>query len=106
MNDYKFLIGSYEMRSFVDDLNDYGHEKHGKFGKIDQRPPVSGERITINYTSLHPRNPTWPGPGHYDPGEQSKVDVNSPPFLSTSIRDDKRSTKKFNHNFVSFIIQN
>ena len=91
------------MRSFVDDMNNYAHVKHGKFGKVEQRPACSGERIAINYTSLHPRNPTWPGPGYYDPSEVSKSNVNSPPFLTSSIRDDKRNTKAFNHDYVDIL---
>lgn len=98
--------GSYEISSFVDNINDYGHAKQGKFGKINQYPVASGDRISIKYTSLHPRYPKFPGPGHYDPVEISKVNSDSPPFLISSIRDDKRNLRVFNHNFVSFLFLN
>lgn len=96
--------GQYQINSFTDDMNDTMHKKHGKFGKIAQYPDQSGERLSINNTSLRPRNPKWPGPGHYTPGdvdEFSKFSTKSPPFLISTQRSSKRSQKFFNNNFVS-----
>ena len=99
--DKKLGPGQYDLKSFVDDLNDQPHKKHGKFGKIEQYPDVSGDRLSIHEVSLKPRNPAWPGPGAYNPGELSKFEQNSPPFLSSSERSDNRSRKIFNHNYVN-----
>lgn len=53
--------GQYPYKSFTDDLNDLPHIKHGKFGKMEQYPTISGDRLSINNTSIRPRNtdPNW-----------------------------------------------
>jgi hypothetical protein len=94
------MKGSYELRGFVDEIHHYGHAKHGKFGKIEQYPVNSGDRLGCDNVQLQPRYPSFPGPGQYDPTEMSKATVNSPPFLISSIRDSKLNMKRFNHNFV------
>ncbi len=53
--------GQYPFKSFTDNMNDAAHIKHGKFGKIVQYPTISGDRLSINNTSIRPRNtdPNW-----------------------------------------------
>ena len=82
-------------------MKDHSHAKHGKFGRIAQYPSNPGDRLSSEHTSLKPRNPSWPGPGAYTPGEISKPLSKMPPFLISSQRTDKKSTKNFNNNFVS-----
>lgn len=95
--------GQYNTKSFTDNLNDYSQAKHGKFGKIDQYPSISGDRLSINNTSIRPRNtdPNWPGPGSYSPGTIPKPKNNTPSFFSSTKRTDKRSQAFFNRNFNS-----
>lgn len=93
--------GQYSIPSFVDDQNSYNKVKHGKFGKIDQYPVHSGDRLSIEHTSLQPKNPDFPGPGYYTPTEIQKVKSNLPPFLISTSRTDKRSQKFFSRNYVS-----
>lgn len=57
--DKKLGPGQYDIPSFVDALKNTAHAKHGKFGKIAQYPVVSGDRLSVNNTSLQPRNPKW-----------------------------------------------
>lgn len=94
--------GQYDLKTFVDDVKHgyYGsHDKHGKFSKNKQYPNPSGERLACDEVSLHPRKPDWPGPGHYDDIQLSKFPSNPPPFNASAVRDDKRYTKRFNHDF-------
>lgn len=98
--------GQYELASFVDNLKDTAHAKHGKFGKIAQYPNYSGDRLSSEHTSLKPRNPSWPGPGAYTPMEAAKPFSHMPPFLSSSQRTDKKSIKNFNGNFVGILYFN
>jgi hypothetical protein len=93
--------GQYNIPSFTDDLVNYSKGKHGKFGKIAQYPVHSGDRLSIEHTSLQPKDPLFPGPGDYTPGDMSKVKSNPPPFLISTSRTDKRSNKFFLRNFVS-----
>ena len=51
--------GQYNIPSFVDNLKDYAHAKHGKFGKLEQYPALSGDRLSTEHTALRPRNPDW-----------------------------------------------
>jgi hypothetical protein len=52
--------GQYNLNSFLSELNDSAHYKNGKFGKIDQYPAVSGDRLSVSMSSsLQPRNPDW-----------------------------------------------
>ncbi len=99
--DKKLGPGQYNFKSFTDELQNKHQKKHGKFGKIEQYPAISGDRISIDSTSLRPRNPKWPGPGAYSPGEFSKFESRNPPFLSSTQRSDKRSLQFFSRNFVS-----
>jgi hypothetical protein len=100
--DNKLGPGQYKSKSFIDDLNDTRHNKHGKFGKIAQYPEKSGDRLSINNTGLRPRNPTWPGPGNYEPNDEiAKFPKNTPAFLLSTKRANKRSQAFFNNNFVS-----
>ncbi len=91
--------GEYTLKSFTDDLNDLGHSKQGKFGKIVQYPNKSGDRLSIEHVSLRPRNPSWPGPASYAPGELSKFERNLPAFLVSANRNDKRSQQFFMRNY-------
>lgn len=94
--------GQYDIKTFVDDVKigyNNGHSKHGKFSDNKQYPWPSGDRLSINETSLHPRQPNWPGPGQYESGDLSKFPNHPPPFLTSAVRDDKRYTKKFNHDY-------
>ena len=92
--------GQYDLNSFVDDLTDTAHKKHGKFGKNKQYPDYSGDRLSVNNVSLKPRYPKFPGPGSYDPGELSKFENHYPPFLSSSERSDNRYRTILNHSQV------
>lgn len=94
--------GQYNIPSLTDDLVNYSKEKHGKFGKIAQYPKFSGDRISIEHTSLQPKDPSFPGPGYHSPMELSKVKANLPAFLISTSRSDKRSQQFFMQNFVSF----
>jgi hypothetical protein len=53
--------GQYNLKSFIDELNNSSRKKYGKFGKIEQYPQISGDRLSINNTSIRPRNtdPNW-----------------------------------------------
>lgn len=93
--------GQYNIPSLTDDLVDYSKEKHGKFGKIAQYPKISGDRLSINYTSLQPKDPDFPGPGYHSPMELSKVKTNLPAFLISTTRNDKRSQQFFYAKFQS-----
>jgi hypothetical protein len=97
--------GQYPISSFTNDLKSRSKEKYGKFGKIAQYPNLNGDRLSVNHTGLKPRNPNWPGPGHYSIPEKltSEMNKNPPPFNSTSKRSDKRSQKFFTQNFVRFL---
>jgi hypothetical protein len=95
--------GQYDFKTFVDDIKvgySKAHEKHGEFRKNKQYSFPSGERITIDETSLHPRHPHWPGPGHYDDIQLSKFPTHPAPFNTRAVRNDKRYSKKFNHDYV------
>lgn len=92
--------GQYTLKSFTDDLKDQHNAKHGKFGKIAQYPATAGDRISIEHVGLRPRNPSWPGPASYTPGELSSFDRKLPAFLISAKRNDKRSQQFFMRNFV------
>lgn len=93
--------GQYEIPSFVEDMSNTTNKTRGKFSKLRQYPERSGERICIEHTALQPKDPDFPGPGDYSPGDQSKFTTNLPAFLSTTSRNDKRSHKFFMRNFNS-----
>ena len=57
--DNKLGPGQYEKTATIDELKKAQYVKHGKFGKIAQYPTVGGDRLSIEHTSLRPRNPSW-----------------------------------------------
>ncbi len=95
--------GQYNLSSFTDDLGDHHNKKRGKFGKLQQYPEHSGDRQSLVHVSLHPKEPTFPGPGTYEPQELSPIKKNLPPFAMSSKRTDKLAHKFFLKNFVSII---
>ncbi|KAL5016357.1 hypothetical protein ScPMuIL_005946 [Solemya velum] len=92
--------GQYDLNSFVDRWHTIHKKRHGKFGKVNQSPKVSTERIFCDTLSQCPKDSTFPGPGQYDPQELSKPEShNAPGFLSTAQRNDRLSQRFFTRNF-------
>ncbi|KAK6990346.1 lymphocyte expansion molecule [Biomphalaria glabrata] len=80
--------GQYDVKSFVDELNNEHKRSHGRFAKVDQYPD----------TFLQ----DFPGPGIYDVKQHNSKcshGVNIPGFLSSAKRDDKLSQKFFTGNY-------
>lgn len=96
--------GQYEMKNPMEKLNHPHKIKHGKFAKIDRWPDPPTERIFWSTDSTYPKNPTFPGPGAYNPRYPSKP-VTKPvaSFWTATKRNDKRSQKAFlqNYNMVA-----
>ncbi|XP_076813428.1 ciliary microtubule-associated protein 2-like [Clavelina lepadiformis] len=90
--------GEYRLSSFLDDWKNVHRQKHGQFGKVDQYPKQSSERVYCCTLSQCPRRPTSPAPNSY---YQNKSDANQrdlPPFLSSAERFDRRANKFFTGN--------
>ncbi|XP_071952758.1 ciliary microtubule-associated protein 2-like [Antedon mediterranea] len=88
--------GQYDLKSFADKWNDEHHIKHGRFGKVSQYPTRPSERMYCSSLPQWPRSNTDPGPGSYTARELSRPQAkDSPPFISSAERFDKRSRKFF-----------
>ncbi|XP_006825739.1 ciliary microtubule-associated protein 2-like [Saccoglossus kowalevskii] len=88
--------GQYNLNTFLDKWQDEHRQRHGKFGKVDQYPVRPSERMYCDTLSQWPKKSVDPGPGNYDPQEVSRKEAhNSPAFISSAERFDKRARKFF-----------
>ncbi|XP_072029513.1 ciliary microtubule-associated protein 2-like [Amphiura filiformis] len=90
--------GQYELNSFTDKWQDEHHVFKGKLGKINQYPDRPAERMHCSTLSQWPRPASEPGPGHYKaktPSTKESQAKNSPAFISSAERFDKRARKFF-----------
>ncbi|KAJ8039690.1 Lymphocyte expansion molecule [Holothuria leucospilota] len=88
--------GQYNLDSFADKWQDEHNHWKGRFSKISQYPTRPGERIFCSTLSQWPRKEREPGPGSYTVKKLSKPSAtNSPAFISSAERFDKRARKFF-----------
>ncbi|XP_014668078.1 PREDICTED: uncharacterized protein C1orf177-like isoform X2 [Priapulus caudatus] len=96
--------GHYELNSFLEEWHSSQNSHKGTFSKVEQYQRSPSERIYFSCLSQCPRNETEPGPTHYsarDVRRTCNAVINSPGFLSSTTRNDKKAEIFFTKNFNS-----
>lgn len=92
--------GQYNLKTPTENLYSAHKYKQGKFAKIERWADPPTERIFWSTDSTYPKNPTFPGPGAYNPRYPTKPVAKSVvPFWTATKRSDKRYQKAFMQNY-------